>query len=206
MDLQISVFLLFVLFTTGESIDCYECASVTDSCADQKVRTCPESYSCFSSTSRTELGGVLNITKTKVKGCILSYGCLPGYTNFNSLNVSFVCCDTNLCNAKDVSEPAVNSNSLIPNAMQCYTCYGQNCSTTIMSCSGNEDHCITVTDNVGGLPFTTQGCASKAVCDTALSYRGRSICCSGNLCNGAKSETLNLLFLCFSLISFILML
>ncbi|XP_056302455.1 urokinase plasminogen activator surface receptor-like isoform X2 [Danio aesculapii] len=148
MDLQFSVFLLFVLFTTGQSIDCYECVSVTDSCADQKVKTCPESQHCFSSTSLTQLGGDPNITKTKVKGCILSYGCQPGYTNFNSLNISFVCCDTNLCNAKDAPEPAVDSSSVIPNGKACYTCYGQNCST-IMSCSGSEDYCITATDSLG---------------------------------------------------------
>ncbi|ROJ30638.1 hypothetical protein DPX16_3886 [Anabarilius grahami] len=59
MDLQLSVFLLFILFTGGQSLRCYECMSLNGSCAGQTVTTCPELSTCFSSTAVTaiELSG-----------------------------------------------------------------------------------------------------------------------------------------------------
>ncbi len=85
MDLQITVFLLSVLFTAGtktnivcnvieykygslmslslcfitkgHSFSCYECMGLTGSCADQTVKTCPSgSSNCMSLTTVAQAG------------------------------------------------------------------------------------------------------------------------------------------------------
>ncbi|KTF79905.1 hypothetical protein cypCar_00046563 [Cyprinus carpio] len=50
MDLQISVFLLFNIFTAGHCLSCYECNNMMGSCAYQKEITCGSGTQCMSST------------------------------------------------------------------------------------------------------------------------------------------------------------
>ncbi|KAI2647289.1 Xenoxin-2 [Labeo rohita] len=86
------------------------------------------------------------------------------------------------------------------NGKKCFTCHEKDCSHTV-SCRGNEDYCFT-----GYEPAILKGCASKYFCDNAQSLRGINItCCSGDLCNSVKSVTQSFLFLCCSLLSFILL-
>ncbi|XDV31187.1 hypothetical protein PO909_033937, partial [Leuciscus waleckii] len=87
----------------------------------------------------------------------------------------------------------------VPNGKKCYTCDGNGCSKTL-SCTGNEDRCFTITDNIEGPLRVGKGCLSKNLCD-ASSYS----CCDGNLCNGAQSVTQSFLFLCCSLLSYFLL-
>uniref|UniRef100_A0A8C1KXE2 UPAR/Ly6 domain-containing protein n=1 Tax=Cyprinus carpio TaxID=7962 RepID=A0A8C1KXE2_CYPCA len=74
----------------------------------------------------------------------------------------------------------------------------------------NTDQC-----NVRDAPVDThfknsmvvKGCVSKSICDAGSSVQdvqGVS-CCEGNLCNGAQSISQSFLFLCCSLLSFILL-
>ncbi|KAK7153598.1 hypothetical protein R3I94_007095 [Phoxinus phoxinus] len=195
MDLQISVFLLFLLFTAGHSLGCYECNSQTGSCADQTVRTCPAgSYWCWSSAGVRQVGGITYKTMSK--------GCVPACQSW-SLNLGYArsitsCCRTDLCNRQD-PDP-------VSNGKKCYTCDGKSCSKTL-SCSGDEDRCFTGTDNSGGPLVVAKGCASKSICDATTSVENvQSIsCCKGNLCNGAQSVSQSFLFLSCSLLSYFLL-
>ncbi|XDV38261.1 hypothetical protein PO909_007705 [Leuciscus waleckii] len=195
MDLQLSVFLLFVLFTGGRSLSCYECTSLTGSCAEQRVTTCPElSTTCISSTAVALIEG--NPFKAKFKGCVPSNAC--PYTSISSANVSLFCCNKDLCNAKDAdvlfctelsgdSSPNIFTvpsipipNPPIPNGKRCYYCIGQSC-LNIMDCSGGQDRCIKGTGenletNFNGQSFPINGCANKAVCESVASFS----CCKGN--------------------------
>uniref|UniRef100_A0A8C2JWX1 Lymphocyte antigen 6 family member M4 n=1 Tax=Cyprinus carpio TaxID=7962 RepID=A0A8C2JWX1_CYPCA len=226
MDVQFSVFLLFIFFTAGHSLNCYECVGL--SCANQNVKACPETNKCYSSTTVTQYGDTT--TKAKIKGCLPSYACISGYTNFSIPNMSFFCCDTDLCNARDAPDPSVESSSTnsdipndVPNGKKCFYCDLQSCSK-IRDCSGSEDQCFTATVNFGSQSVAAKGCISKQVCDaSALLPSGQGItCCRGNLCNGvsvnqsvtqiniqspdgAQSVTQSFLFLCCSLLSFILL-
>uniref|UniRef100_A0A8C1KXS0 Uncharacterized protein n=1 Tax=Cyprinus carpio TaxID=7962 RepID=A0A8C1KXS0_CYPCA len=59
----------------------------------------------------------------------------------------------------------------------------------------------------GGQSMVVKGCVSKSICDAGSSVQdvqGVS-CCEGNLCNGAQSISQSFLFLCCSLLSFILL-
>ncbi|XDV31186.1 hypothetical protein PO909_033937 [Leuciscus waleckii] len=189
MDLQISVFLLFLLFTAGHSLRCYECWSQTGSCANQKETACPAgSSSCFSSTGVSQVGGIT--TKAMSKGCIDV--CQSASYNYGYARAYSSCCYTDLCNLPDPPDP-------VPNGKKCYTCDGNGCSKTL-SCTGNEDRCFTITDNIEGPLRVGKGCLSKNLCD-ASSYS----CCDGNLCNGAQSVTQSFLFLCCSLLSYFLL-
>uniref|UniRef100_A0A8C2AG71 UPAR/Ly6 domain-containing protein n=1 Tax=Cyprinus carpio TaxID=7962 RepID=A0A8C2AG71_CYPCA len=196
MDLQISVFLLFVLFTAGHSLSCYECMGLTGSCADQKVKTCPSGFSkCMSLTTAVQSGGFS--AKVKIKDC--APDCAIGSMNFGIGKTSLACCNTDQCNVQDAPDPSNN-----PNGNKCYYCDGQSCSNTV-SCSGIEDRCFKATGSSGGQSI--KGCVSKSICDAATpvgDVQGVS-CCSGNLCNGAQSVTQSFLFLCCSLVSFILL-
>ncbi|KAF4098875.1 phospholipase A2 inhibitor 25 kDa subunit-like [Onychostoma macrolepis] len=195
MDLQISVFLLFILFTAGHSFSCYECMSTTGSCANQNLKTCPSGFSkCMSFTTVIQVGIV------KFKDCAAD--CAVGSMNIGTGNTSFVCCNTDQCNVQDAPVP-----SNVPNGKKCYSCDEKSCSN-ILSCSGSEDRCLKATGTFGDQSLAVKGCVSKSICDAETSLlRGveRISCCSGNLCNGAQSVTQSFLFLCCSLLSFILL-
>ncbi|ROJ30639.1 Urokinase plasminogen activator surface receptor [Anabarilius grahami] len=214
MDLQISAFLLFILFTGGQSLRCYECTSLNGSCADQTVTTCPELSTCFSSTAVTATGD----NEAKFKGCAPSHVC----PSISSTDITFFCCNKDLCNAKDAELSGGSSSNVImfpnfsnflnisnvlivPNGKKCYYCDGQNCSK-IMSCSGSEDHCVKGTETYGGRSVVVKGCASKSICDFASLFGVESVsCCEGNLCNSAQSVSQSFLFLCCSLLSYFLL-
>ncbi|KAK7143124.1 hypothetical protein R3I93_014328 [Phoxinus phoxinus] len=196
MDLQLSVFLLFILFTAGHSLDCYVCFNQTGSCVGQQtVTTCPaESTQCVSSIVVTKVGGISYTTKAKA--CAAT--CQNVSMNLNIFRMTSSCCNTDKCNAQDADT--------VPPRNKCYYCDRKSCSNTV-KCSGTEDCCITATGTSEGQPTVVKGCVSKSVCDATASVRDlESIsCCSGNLCNGAQSVTQSVLFLCCSLLSYFLM-
>ncbi|XP_067232176.1 urokinase plasminogen activator surface receptor-like [Chanodichthys erythropterus] len=196
MDLQISVFLLFILFTAGHSLRCYECMGLTGSCAGQTIKTCPSgSLQCESSTAVVQVGDITS--KVKAKDC--ASACQSGSMNLGIVKAITSCCNTDQCNVQDAPDPSKNGKT-------CYTCDGQTC-TTILSCSGTEDRCIKAKVNFGGQSAVAKGCASKSVCDATTSVAGiESVsCCEGNLCNGAQSVSQSFLFLCCSLLSYFLL-
>ncbi|XP_067232173.1 urokinase plasminogen activator surface receptor-like isoform X2 [Chanodichthys erythropterus] len=167
------------------------------SCADQKVQTCPSGSSqCMSTTSVTQVG---ISSKVSAKSCAVA--CQNVSINFDILKMTSSCCDTDLCNAKDNSDPSTN----VPNGKKCFSCDGNSC-LNIMSCSGTEDRCIEATEASGGQSVVLKGCASKSICDSASLFGVNGIsCCEGNLCNGDQSVSQSFLFLCCSLLSYFLL-
>ncbi|XP_026107813.1 urokinase plasminogen activator surface receptor-like [Carassius auratus] len=184
MDIQISAFLLFVLFTAGHSLSCYQCRNETSSCADPEMKTCPSGYSkCMNVTTVWKVGA------TKVNGRYCAGNCTSGSMNYGFAQVSYSCCDTDLCNVTYAPDPSTNTTS----GKKCYYCDGQNCSNTV-NCSGSEDYCISVAVNYNK-PWLLKGCVSKSICDYAnisfSSVYGIS-CCEGDLCNGVYNVTQNI--------------
>ncbi|XP_050958157.1 phospholipase A2 inhibitor gamma subunit B-like [Labeo rohita] len=209
MDLQISLFLLFIIFTAGHSLSCYECTDQKGSCADKKVKSCPRGSSkCISSTAVTQVGNFS--AKVKVKDC--ADVCASGSMNLGIIKKSSVCCNTDRCNTLDAPDPRTDSNG-----KKCYYCDGKSCSN-ILSCSGKEDHCITATGSFVDQSLVVKGCASKSICDATTSVTDVQTisCCEGNLCNNdanigpqsansAESVTQSFRFLCCFLLSFVLL-
>ncbi|KAK2872336.1 hypothetical protein QQF64_018073 [Cirrhinus molitorella] len=192
MDLQVSVFLLFILFTAGHSLSCYDCPDVLGSCTLSQCATVLTN--CFSATV------TVNSTTLKLKSCAPSV-CPTGSINLGIGKGSSLCCSTDLCNSQDAPD-----SSSTPNGKSCYYCDGQSCSKTV-SCSGSEDRCFNATVVIGLQSQVLKGCVSKSFCDatTLIPSVGKVSCCEGNLCNGAQSVTQSFLFLCCSLLSFILL-
>ncbi|KAF4098874.1 hypothetical protein G5714_020904 [Onychostoma macrolepis] len=172
MDLQISVFLLFILFTAGHSFSCYECSGLMGSCAAQNVKACPSGFSkCMSSTTVAQVGEISS--KVKIKACAAD--CVSGSMNLGIAKTSFACCNTDRCNLQDAPDP-----SNVPNGKTCYFCDEKSCSN-ILSCSGSEDRCFKATGTFGGQSTVIKGCVSKSICDAETSVRdvqGAS-CCEG---------------------------
>uniref|UniRef100_A0A673FRW7 Uncharacterized protein n=1 Tax=Sinocyclocheilus rhinocerous TaxID=307959 RepID=A0A673FRW7_9TELE len=77
-----SVSLCFII--KGHSLSCYECISLTGSCADQQEKPCPS--------------GTSNINE-KMKGCAAD--CASGSMNLGIVRTSSVCCNTDRCNVQD---------------------------------------------------------------------------------------------------------
>ncbi|KAK7143123.1 hypothetical protein R3I93_014327 [Phoxinus phoxinus] len=197
MDLQLSVFLLFILFTAGHSLKCYECLNPAGSCVGQQTETtCPAGSShCTSTIVGTQVGGISSTGNTKA----CAPACLPQSYNVGIIRSTTSCCITDKCNLADVPEPIATGKS-------CYYCDANTCSNTV-KCSGIEDRCINGTGNfVFGLSTVVKGCVSKSICDAASASGVKSLlCCEGNLCNGAQSVTQSVLFLCCSLLSYFMM-
>ncbi|KAK2872329.1 hypothetical protein Q8A67_022226 [Cirrhinus molitorella] len=141
---------------------------------------CPFSASnCVSSTVVIEIGGIRS--KTKVHGC--SLGCASGSMNFGMVKSSQSCCGTSFCNSRQAQDPR----TIVPNGKKCYYCDGYSCSS-ILSCSGTEDRCITATGTFEGRAVLVKGCVSKAICDSKTLASVHDIsCCKGNLCNSDES-------------------
>ncbi|KAK7158493.1 hypothetical protein R3I94_004958 [Phoxinus phoxinus] len=193
MDLHISVFLLFILFTAGHSLSCYEC--VSDTC---RQTTCSSGNNCLSMTY-----GISDTSVAKIKQCVPASNCTTGSFNIGSFKFSSYCCNTDLCNSQDASDP-----SNAPNGNKCYYCDGQKNCSKVLSCSGSQDRCITSTATSANQTVVVKGCVSKSVCDAPTSFSSDFVnvtCCTGNLCNGAQSVTQSVLFLCCSLLSYFLM-
>uniref|UniRef100_A0A9J8A3V0 UPAR/Ly6 domain-containing protein n=1 Tax=Cyprinus carpio carpio TaxID=630221 RepID=A0A9J8A3V0_CYPCA len=192
MDLQISLFLLFFLFTAGHSLSCYTCTSQT---CTQKIQ-CPYGLTnCFSAEFN------VYVAPFTVRGCAPSV-CSSGSINLGIGRGSSLCCNTDLCNDQKPPDPSTNA----LNGKKCYSCDGNTCSNTV-SCSGSEDRCITATATIGVQPQVLKGCVSKSLCDATKLIPGveSASCCEGNLCNGVSSVTQSFLFLCCSLLFFILL-
>ncbi|XP_051533139.1 urokinase plasminogen activator surface receptor-like [Myxocyprinus asiaticus] len=198
MDQQVSFVLLFILFTGGYSLQCNLCIqNLTGSCEETTV-TCPSGFSqCMS--SKFEITGESSM-KMKIKSCTLPYACQPAFLNFDTIKISTLCCNTDLCNSQDAPDPIST-----PNGKQCYSCNGPNCAN-VLRCSGNEDYCIKARGNFGGVSTTVKGCVPKSVCDAATSIPNLVdvTCCQGNLCNSAKSFTQSLMLLLLPLFSYTL--
>ncbi|XP_048057160.1 ly6/PLAUR domain-containing protein 3-like [Megalobrama amblycephala] len=179
MDLQISVFLLFILFTAGHSLYCYEC--LTENCKESLVKCPINATRCESSTVVTQAG--FFSSTVKVKGCAVA--CQSGSMNLGVVKTSTSCCGSYFCNVKDAPDPRAT----IPNGKTCYYCDEKSCSN-IMRCSGTEDRCITDRGTFGGQSMIVKGCVSKSICDAAASTNAQGVsCCEGNLCNSDKSFT-----------------
>ncbi|XP_052407931.1 urokinase plasminogen activator surface receptor-like [Carassius gibelio] len=181
----------------GHSLKCKWCPG--SSC---ELETCYSgSTSCFSETQLIKSNISLpNASVLKVRGCAPVGDCVSGFINLGSRKVSSSCCNTDLCNNKDAPDP-----SNVSNGKQCYHCDGHSCSS-ILPCSGSEDRCFTATGDSVGMLLLAKGCVSKSFCNASkLLNLERISCCDGNLCNGAASVSQSFMFLCCSLLSFILL-
>ncbi|KAI2651617.1 Xenoxin-2 [Labeo rohita] len=135
-----------------------------------------------------------------VKGCASTNFC---YNKTEGLDFvgNVTCCWGNLCND-------FNTYSHRSNGKRCYTCDSKDC-LKIMNCWGNEDYCFSSNKTLSHQSVAKKGCASKSACERELERiagpYGNVTCCEGNLCNGAQSVTQSFLFLCCSVLSFILL-
>uniref|UniRef100_A0A8C2K199 Lymphocyte antigen 6 family member M7 n=1 Tax=Cyprinus carpio TaxID=7962 RepID=A0A8C2K199_CYPCA len=178
MDLQISLFLLFILFTGVHSLSCYDCTTESGSC--NQTNRCPAGFTnCFNVTT------AVNSTTVNVTSCAPSV-CPSGSVNISAGQVSFLCCNTDPCNLQDAPDPSNNTSSV----KSCYSCDGENCSNTV-NCSGSEDHCFNATGAFRNYSLILKGCVSEIICNasTLITNIHGILCCNGSLCNGAQNTT-----------------
>ncbi|KAK7157680.1 hypothetical protein R3I93_009003 [Phoxinus phoxinus] len=190
-------FILFILMSTlfykVNSLTCYQCIPETSNkCVETKVE-CPVGQ-CGTMTT-TSYTGNNKLADMIMKNCSVTTQCVTASVNFGITNIVMnnECCGTNLCN-NNQSEP--ESPSRIPNGMDCFTCNGEDCSSTL-ACVDDEDHCIKARVNIDGQKMIMRGCATRSFCSGDLSTQiGQSStssvdmsCCEEPLCNSAQPVT-----------------
>ncbi|KAB5546707.1 hypothetical protein PHYPO_G00075100 [Pangasianodon hypophthalmus] len=215
MELQVTLILSCLLFSTALALQCYQCISSPSGNCESTVTYCPDQ--CGSMTTTMNMGGTfMNIS---VKSCMAATQCINGSIHvMNQLTANIIteCCTTDLCNTET---PPVLMNET-SNGQKCYTCVGENCTMDCqgghcintletVDCVGNEDRCINMTVSAFGLTIAMEGCATKSVCDMAAVQEMMGLgadvqCCEGNLCNAAESFTLSFLLMLIPLLSSIL--
>ncbi|XP_050948466.1 phospholipase A2 inhibitor and Ly6/PLAUR domain-containing protein-like [Labeo rohita] len=229
MHLQASVVLLLILLTGGFSLNCNNCRK-GETC---KKSTCSNQQSKCASSKIVEYSGqyrklteqrignstrlkpnqaMCELVGTKVgfnsTSCAMAHECENWSisTGCWRKEYSALCCDTNNCNNRVA--PDFNTYSHRSNGKRCYTCDSKDC-LKIMNCWGNEDYCFSSNKTLSHQSVAKKGCASKSACERELERiagpYGNVTCCEGNLCNGAQSVTQSFLFLCCSVLSFILL-
>ncbi|KAJ8332756.1 hypothetical protein SKAU_G00416520 [Synaphobranchus kaupii] len=110
---------------------------------------------------------------------------------------------------KSCAAPAECHCLVPPNGKKCFTCVGDDCTSTLQ-CIGPEDRCIKSSVTVNGQKVTKKGCVSKTICSGSLNSQLGAIavdlsCCEGDMCNNALRIGQSILFLLLvPLASFIL--
>ncbi|XP_035259861.1 urokinase plasminogen activator surface receptor-like [Anguilla anguilla] len=180
------------------ALDCYVCqAGATGSCFSESTETCHASKTNCASITETHYEGDTLTSTMKRKSCAAQDECVTGSVNIGIARktVNTECCSTDLCNTALAPELPNSS----PNGKKCFTCVGNNCTSTL-ECKGSEDRCINATESTGGQAMTTKGCASQTFCSGSLNAQIESNgvdlnCCEGNLCNNALRIGQSVLFL-----------
>ncbi|RXN34212.1 urokinase plasminogen activator surface receptor-like protein [Labeo rohita] len=139
--------------------------------------------------------------------------CKPWSTKrTRSKSVSVQCCNTNLCNKPVGTKVGFNSTS----CAMAHECENWSISTgcwrkeySALCCDTNNCNNRVAPETLSHQSVAKKGCASKSACERELERiagpYGNVTCCEGNLCNGAQSVTQSFLFLCCSVLSFILL-
>ncbi|KAA0719759.1 hypothetical protein E1301_Tti022781 [Triplophysa tibetana] len=97
MDLGITIAVLFILITGGQSLKCYSCTSILNSVCDAKEETCGDGFTkCFIGTVTTSAGSITTKSCSKADET-----CVTVNTEVLGQKVSSRCCDTDLCNGAD---------------------------------------------------------------------------------------------------------
>ncbi|XP_026118321.1 uncharacterized protein LOC113097297 [Carassius auratus] len=205
MYLRVSIF-LFILLTGGFGLVCYDCQGPKGITCEKNTTCDDEQSMCITKRiieySSSEYGD--KVEETIERSCATTYDCEIWYITTGN---SFQCCDTDLCNEQDDIDFSYSYYDNVAyydhDEKKCFTCDEEDCSD-IQSCVEDEDYCFTAK---GNQPNTVKGCASKYICDCPLKWLGPGYitCCEGNLFNGTQSVTQSFMFLCYSLLSFILL-
>ncbi|XP_072282872.1 uncharacterized protein [Pyxicephalus adspersus] len=186
--------LFLTLVTSGYSLSCIQCSSVTStSCTGPSV-TCASGYQCGAQYTASNAGTVSNNQYTRTcfpeNQCTLS-GSLS--TNGARIKSAVSCCNTDNCTP---SLPSLPGDSSVSNGLTCRSCVSADstwCYTSdTIQCTGNENMCLLQTTKISGsvsLSTAIRGCSTKSFCDfgsqsssiDGLSTEVKFICTSGSM-------------------------
>ncbi|XP_047663076.1 urokinase plasminogen activator surface receptor-like [Tachysurus fulvidraco] len=219
MELQLTLILTCLLFSSALGLQCYQCIPDSSGSCESTVTQCPDRCGSITTTNTATTNQDGMLTSVSVKSCLDASQCINGSVrllNQLTVNVNTKCCSTDLCNTETL--PAQTNQ--ISNGRRCYTCAGENCTVdcqgghcnkTIgtVDCVGDEDRCISITVSEFGVTTSVEGCASKSVCDLIavqemMGFGSSVTCCKGNLCNTAEIFTLSFFLLLVPLLSSVL--
>ncbi|XP_077192919.1 phospholipase A2 inhibitor and Ly6/PLAUR domain-containing protein-like [Paroedura picta] len=177
MKTLLSTCLLWALFSTGASLECYACASITGRCADSEIQQCsPGEDACVSIKESVTLPLIPTYI---IKACVPSSLCKSGnYSITTSQNVKVQvilrCCKNDLCNNGSLRGTQIKN--MIPNGYLCPACFAvgrNNCQPVAsIACTGKETICLnfsgSVTLEIAGvlIPLigAVQGCTIPNSC------------------------------------------
>ncbi|XP_053338074.1 urokinase plasminogen activator surface receptor-like [Clarias gariepinus] len=201
MKSQVTLLLICMLFSKALSLTCQQCLPTGTSATCQPTQiTCPNQ--CLTSTITAYSNGVK--FTDYIQTCGTPDLCVSGSLNMGSVKVTTnsKCCSTDFCNTEKLPELPQQP----PNGRMCYTCNNDKCLETV-SCTGDEDRCISASVQQEGISVSVKGCVSASGCAASGSSSTPGIgvtnlqCCEGNLCNSAESFTLSFLPMIVPLLS-----
>ncbi|XP_077312664.1 phospholipase A2 inhibitor gamma subunit B-like [Lithobates pipiens] len=169
---------LSALVTSGNSLSCTECFSVSDSCTGPSM-TCPSGSVCGAQYAETWAKGTI-VSKLYVMSCVRQDQCdITGSMSFPNnarRKMGTSCCRTDRCTP---TFPSLRKDISGSNGLTCQSCISANstwCSTSdTMECMGDENTCVLQTTKVSGLTTGStaiRGCATKSICDFGSQSRG----------------------------------
>ncbi|XP_035481076.2 urokinase plasminogen activator surface receptor-like [Scophthalmus maximus] len=189
------------------TLKCFECSSDdSGSCTDTAKECASQGFQC--GAQRVLIyNGASKLSDFNMKMCALAEQCVEGSVNFGVTRMVLTshCCTSELCN----NQPAPDPSKSKVNGKKCFRCDGHTCTATL-NCEGNEDYCMSTTEDIGGENVTVKGCASKLMCLSSPSLQmagtvGATLsCCQGDFCNSASSTSAGLLLLVAALISLVM--
>ncbi|KAK2835053.1 hypothetical protein Q5P01_015537 [Channa striata] len=196
MKLVLSLTLTWMLLSTAEALNCASCSG---SCTEPVLTTCSSQTMCVSAAITASFPGASS--GESVKACAPAAVCAASGNQTFAVSTSNLravasvqCCNTDACNAGNVSAPATPSN----NSLQCFSCdyLNTDCSKKI-NCTGVEDRCFKANVTIGSLTKQTLGCASANLCAAAANLSSLPLvqgfsditCCDMKLCNAAPTTT-----------------
>eukprot|EP00079_Xenopus_tropicalis_P031822 XP_017945593.1 PREDICTED: phospholipase A2 inhibitor subunit gamma B-like [Xenopus tropicalis] len=189
------IYTLLAFVATGYSLSCTKCLTQGGTTCSGPSVTCASNEVC-ASLAISFVTAEMNNVNMFASSCAPQNECdISGGMSFPpSTKVAFAssCCSTDKC----TPAPPTLSDANQPNGVVCPACVSMNsdpCKTgDTMKCTGNERMCYSETSTVPGMsgPVSIRGCASKSICDIAISseasiFKSLNVSSSIKCTNGA---------------------
>ncbi|KAG7323447.1 hypothetical protein KOW79_013149 [Hemibagrus wyckioides] len=112
MELQLTLILSCLLFSTALALQCYQCIPDSSGHCESTVTQCPDQCGSITTTTTATTNKDGMLTSVSVKSCLEAAQCINGsirVLNQLTVNVNTKCCSTDLCNTETLPGTTMSS-------------------------------------------------------------------------------------------------